>query len=150
MPVEKNMEKYEIYKAMKSNLKRALRAGFYYEAIFIEYAIIEDRCVSMIKHAGLKYVESDGKEISINKKLNKFKTCAPFTSKEISKRLDCAFLQSVSDWKDERNTLIHHLATTPYDAEEVKSLAIRGDEIVRKLSSKAESVNRLIDKQLIK
>lgn len=38
-----NIEKYEAYKAMKSNLTKAMKAGFYYQAIFIEYAIIEDR-----------------------------------------------------------------------------------------------------------
>ncbi len=37
---DKNMQKYEIYKTMHGKLKRALNAGFYYEAIFLEYAIL--------------------------------------------------------------------------------------------------------------
>lgn len=56
--MEKNNEKYEAYKAMKMNLNKAMKSGFYYQAIFIEYAIIEDRCLSALKHAGVKYVDS--------------------------------------------------------------------------------------------
>ena len=52
---EKNMEKYEVYKSMNENLSKAMRAGFYYQAIFIEYAIIEDRCSSVLRHAGVPY-----------------------------------------------------------------------------------------------
>ena len=46
-----NNDKYEAYKAMKVNLSKAMRSGFYYQAIFIEYAIIEDRTVSLLRHA---------------------------------------------------------------------------------------------------
>ena len=38
--MSQNYEKYDIYKAMKISLKKSMSAGFYYEAIFIEYAII--------------------------------------------------------------------------------------------------------------
>ena len=42
--MEPNYEKQEIYKSIKANLKKAMTSGFYYQAIFIEYAIVEDRC----------------------------------------------------------------------------------------------------------
>lgn len=45
---EKNMEKYQAYKSMNENLSKAMRSEFYYQAIFIEYAIIEDRCTSAL------------------------------------------------------------------------------------------------------
>ena len=69
----KNMEKYDIYKKMKVDLKKAMKAGFYYQAIFIEYAIIEDRCLSLLRHAGVKYLDNRGWELKLSKKLNKLK-----------------------------------------------------------------------------
>lgn len=69
MPKEKNMEKYEIYKSMNENLSKAMKAEFYYQAIFIEYAIIEDRCLSVLKHAGVKYVDSKDRELTLSRKV---------------------------------------------------------------------------------
>ena len=45
MSDSKNTEKYETYKKMKADLSKSMKSGFYYEAIFIEYAIMEDRCL---------------------------------------------------------------------------------------------------------
>jgi len=36
MTKEKNMQKYESYKAMHENLGKAMKNGFFYEVIFIE------------------------------------------------------------------------------------------------------------------
>ena len=38
-----NQQKYENYKEQAIRLKKAINAKFYLEAVFIEYAIIEDR-----------------------------------------------------------------------------------------------------------
>ena len=37
-----NVQKYETYKSMHESLSKALKNEFYYEAIFIEYAILEN------------------------------------------------------------------------------------------------------------
>ena len=47
-----NQQKYENYRAQSRRLASALRSGFYLEAVFIEYAIIEDRLESALTHAG--------------------------------------------------------------------------------------------------
>ena len=70
----KNMEKYEIYRAMNANLSKAMKAGYYYEAIFIEYAILEDRCTSLLKHAGVMYMDSKGFDLSLATKINKIRS----------------------------------------------------------------------------
>ena len=41
-----NQQKYENYRVQSRRLAGALRSGFYLEAVFIEYAIIEDRLES--------------------------------------------------------------------------------------------------------
>ena len=48
-----NMQKYENYKEQMRRLKKALKEQFYLEAISIEYAIIEDRIESVLRHTGV-------------------------------------------------------------------------------------------------
>ena len=68
---EKNMEKEEIDKQRSSDLTKAMKQGFYYEAIFIEYAILEDRLASVLKYAGVLTMEKSGNQ-NIAKKLMTF------------------------------------------------------------------------------
>ena len=52
-PVETMQEKYETYRAEMARLKVALQQGFYFEAMLIEYALLEDRLRSFVYQAGL-------------------------------------------------------------------------------------------------
>ncbi len=52
-PVETMQEKYETYTAEMNRLKKALKEEFYFEAMLIEYALLEDRLRSFVYHAGL-------------------------------------------------------------------------------------------------
>lgn len=52
-PVETMQEKYETYRNEMGRLKGALQQGFYFEAMSIEYALLEDRLRSFVYHAGL-------------------------------------------------------------------------------------------------
>ncbi len=45
-----NMQKYENYKAQIDRLNRAIKEHFYLEAMFIEYAVMEYRCESILTH----------------------------------------------------------------------------------------------------
>ena len=47
-----NNQKYNNYREQFKRLDRSLKNEFYLEALFIEYAIIEDRTESVLKHAG--------------------------------------------------------------------------------------------------
>ena len=46
-----NQLKYENYKEQFQRLNSALKSGFNLEAMFIEYAIMEDRTESILRHA---------------------------------------------------------------------------------------------------
>ena len=51
--VKNNQEKFKTYKEIMGCLSKAIKAGFYYEAILIDYALLEDRLVSYLYHMGI-------------------------------------------------------------------------------------------------
>ena len=51
-PVEDNYEKQHNYSENKAKYNRAMKYGFYYEALLIDYAMMEDRLRSFIYHIG--------------------------------------------------------------------------------------------------
>ena len=141
MATDINWEKYETYKTMNVKLARALKAGFYYEAIFIEYAILEDRLTSLLKYAGVSHHDKKGNDISISHKLKKAESYQPFSVKYVRDWITLGLLEEVHTWSKARNDLIHHLATIPYDHKSVKQLAEDGNALVKCLSAKVRSVN---------
>lgn len=141
MEQQKDMKKYEAYRSMMVSLSKAMQSGFYYEAIFIEYAIMEDRCTSVLKYAGVKYLDSRKHEIKLSKKLDKMRSHQAFVVPYVRKRITFELLDQITDWKRERDKLIHALAKTPYDPESIKTIAENGQELVRILNNKVKSVN---------
>lgn len=131
---------------MMINLSKAMRSGFYYEAIFIEYAIMEDRCTSALKYAGVKYLDSKGHEIKLSKKLDKMRSHQAFVIPYVRKRITLELLDQITGWKRARDKLIHALATIPYDPEAVKTIAENGQELVRILGNKVKGVNNYYKK----
>ena len=51
-PEQNNAETRNTYSTMMAKCKKAIRLGYYFEAIMIDYAMIEDRLRSMIYHMG--------------------------------------------------------------------------------------------------
>ena len=135
------MEKYEIYKKMHEDLKKAMIYEFYYEAIFIEYAIFEDRFNSLMKYGNVKYLDKYGNPIGIKQKINKARNNPIFTTDFVRKRITLEMLDQIESWKDRRNKLIHALATTKYDEESVKQIALEGNDLIKVFSNKVQSVN---------
>ncbi len=52
-PITSNMEKKTAYEIQMERFKRAKAGGFHLEAIFILYALIEDRLSAFLYHAGI-------------------------------------------------------------------------------------------------
>ena len=67
-----NEEKRIVYAVLKAKLKVALQQEFYLEALLLEYNIMEDRLTSILKHSGISYLQSNGKEIGIQKSWTKY------------------------------------------------------------------------------
>ncbi len=138
------MQKHENYKQQINRLKKAIDAKFYLEAVFIEYAIIEDRFESAIRHSG---VISDGKFASLNTKLNKMANIAREKKSLAYKYFKPELFESVKLWKEERNRLIHALMKQALTTEELYVLAIDGQALVKKLCSITTSYNRKLANQ---
>ena len=144
---KKNMVKYETYKALYDDLSRALRAGFYYQAIFVEYAILEDRLTSLLKYAGIPHANKNGKEDKISRKIAKVRDRPEFATKFVRDRISTELMDEIREWTEERNKLIHDLANIPYDSEQVKKVAEDGDRILKVFKTKSASVINRFKKQ---
>ena len=143
-----NKVKQSIYAAQKTQLKKTMHSGFYYEAVFIEYAIIEDRTESVLRHAGgIKLTDSRDQPLKLKDKLNKIRDNARFHSKKIRMLLSLELIDDINSWRDKRNKLVHYLMNTPNDTEQLKELAEQGQELVRILDSKVKSANKIFDKE---
>lgn len=63
--ISNNLEKSSAYKAQMDKFKQARAQGFYFEGIFILYAMLEDRLSSFLFHAGV--INSSRDKITTNK-----------------------------------------------------------------------------------
>ncbi len=136
--IDSNMQKYENYKEQMGRLNKALRAEFYLEAIFIEYAILEDRIESVLRHSNKFHPE---KHNTLNKKLGRLKEMQRQKNGLVRKYFSDELLDEIYAWKDERNVLIHSLMNQTLHKENLKELAERGQKMTKTVSSKASLYN---------
>ena len=61
--VQNNYEKYLTYRDQMGRYKKAVKSGFYFEALLIDYAMLEDRLLTFLYYVGA--VESTFSEIKI-------------------------------------------------------------------------------------
>ena len=143
-----NYKKRDQYAILMSKLKKATYNEFYYEAIFIEYAIIEDRTDSLLRHANIKNITNKGYSLKLNEKLNKIKSRKEFEDKYIRKHISKEFIEDINSWKSERDKLIHALVKNEYDYDALKTIALHGECLANKLASKSKLLNNYLDKKL--
>ncbi len=137
----KNYKKNARYSDLSERLKLAIEKEFYYEAIFIEFAIIEDRVLSMLKYAGVDYLNKKGQPIKLAERLKRIEQHSAFQDDYTKKHITSDLINDIYTWKDRRNVLIHDLVNNEYDNEEIKELALQGVELVKVLNNKSTLVN---------
>ena len=150
MDKTENQLKYENYKEQMKRLNSALAHGFNLEAMFIEYAIMEDRTESILRHADKwdAYMKKqNGRDPTINSKVKYIQKLADFNNDLLHKYFSDDLLDRVLTWKDERNRLIHALLKQEFEHNEVSALSNRGKQIVDELRKRAGNYNRAIDRQ---
>ena len=140
-----NMQKFENYKEQYERLKKALKYEFYLEAVFIEYAIMEDRLNSILRYEGNSI--NSQKHVSIDKKINKVKTIARGKNSLPNKYFTEEFLDRIHNWKERRNPLIHSLMKLPLTTEELRSLALEGEQLTRDLCRLATNYKRAVERK---
>lgn len=138
-----NYEKRDRYVELNETLRKALKQEFYYEAIFIEHAILEDRVISLFKHANLDM------PFQLGAKLEKLKTNQIFKDEYISKHIDMELLDKINNWRDKRNKMVHNLIESSFASEDIKEIAEEGNEIIKKFASKTTLVTKYLDKQTV-
>ena len=150
MEKTENHLKYENYKEQIKRLNSALAHGFNLEAMFIEYAIMEDRTESILRHADKwdAYMKKqNGRDPTINSKVKYIQKLADFNNDLLHKYFSDDLLDRVLTWKDERNRLIHALLKQELEHNEVSALSNRGKQLVDELRKRAGNYNRAIDRQ---
>ena len=148
-----NKQKYENYREQAKRLKSALEKGFNLEAMFIEYAILEDRTDSILRHADMwdSYLKHrKGREPNIDSKVKYIQKRAENKKDILNKYFSDDLLQRILIWKNERNRLIHTLLKQELEHNEVNELAVQGSELVKRLKTKTANYNRAIEKQKAK
>ena len=145
-----SQQKYENYKTQSQRLTKALSNDFNLEAIFIEYAIMEDRTESILRHADQweAYLKSRGKQKpSIESKIKYIQKCAENKKAVLHRYFADDLLDKMLVWKNERNRLIHALLKQKLEHGEIKALAEQGYELVTELRNRAGNFNRAIERQ---
>lgn len=148
--VVSNQQKYENYREQFIRLNKALKYGFNLEAIFIEYAIIEDRTESILRHADQwdNYIKSrKGREPNIDSKIKYIKKRAENKKSILHKYFSDDLLDKILFWKEKRNSLIHALLKQELEHDEIKKLAEEGDELTKLIRNRSNSYNRAVDKK---
>ena len=140
----KNYKKNQSYRELMEDLALAVEKEFFYEAIFIEYAIFEDRTESLIRHSKLEH-NLTPKEFDLYNKINLIINAQEFKSFYCNKHEIVKILNEVNDWRIVRNKLIHDLVNTDFTSDDVKEIAIKGYELVTKLNNKSTLVNAYFD-----
>ena len=142
-----NMQKYENYKEQFKRLDRAIKEGFNLEAIFITYAIIEDRTESILRYENNEIKPKKGHRVSIDAKLRKVKTISREKESLPYRYFQEDFIDQIIEWKEERNRMIHALLKQNLSTEELVELALQGRNLARQLSNKANNYKRAVERR---
>ena len=140
-----NMLKYENYKEQNKRLTKALQNEFYLEAVFIEYAIMEDRTESILRYEGNE-IHSDG-FVSIDRKISKIEKLTENKKGLARKYFTVEFLEQVRSWKNRRNGLIHALIKRNTTTQELIELAEEGRQITKDLCRLSTNYKRAVERK---
>lgn len=145
-PIAENMLKYANYKEQHERLNKALKNNFYLEAIFIEYAIIEDRLTSILRYED-NTIKSKNGFVSIESKINKVRTISREKKGLATKYFTPEFIDSIEKWKGKRNPLIHALMKQQLTTEGLLELATEGQAIAKELSRLSQNYKRAVERE---
>lgn len=143
-----NMQKYENYKEQFKRLKKAFDYKFYMEAIFIEYAMMEDRVEAILRYEGNEIKPKNEKEfISIGRKLNKIAAIARQNKSLPQRYFSDGTVENILEWIKRRNALIHALLKKELTTDEVEAFALEGKTLTRTLCNKAKNYKSAIERR---
>lgn len=143
--VPENMQKHFNYKEQFKRLEKAINSKFYLEAIFIEYAIVEDRAESILCYEN-NCIKSN-RFVSIDKKLNKIIKLAENKKSLPHKYFSDALISEIIVWKENRNQMIHALMKQHLTTQLLEELALTGEHLVKTLCKRSTNYKRAVERQ---
>lgn len=143
--ITNNMQKYLNYREQIGRLKKALSNQFYLESIFIEYAIMEDRLESILRHSG-KWNPKPNQFVSIDAKRKKVAKLAEEKRSLAHKYFSAELTNDIEQWTFSRNQLIHALMKNSIHTEDLSAFALEGEKIVKLLCNKTTLYNRALER----
>lgn len=145
------MSKRELYKALLARMKRAESAGYYMEACWIQYAIVEDRFNSVIRHAyPLQGADLLTTLRGLDRKLEHIENKIHARDEDCVKTVHKELLSRIRRWKDKRNTLMHEITDTPdYQAinDKLSRLSPEGGALINELASRVRKYKFLVKRR---
>ena len=147
---EDNMKKYQHYRYMLNNLKYSLEKNFYLQAVLIEYAIIEDRIESIIKHLFgenkiYNNVAKQDKKM-LEAKLNYLKDNILYCSDAwIKKYVTFELINKIKNWKKNRNAIVHSLMNRYEESNQIKDIALEGEKLTMEVINTATKVKKRLE-----
>lgn len=167
MSIKENNLKYFNYRHQSARLKQMIDAGYYFEAMVIEDAIIEDRLMSCLRHAFNMSTEKPRNEFKPKINLNGLGgksdavrqimagTLKGKTAKTLSDGLSLCFkehfdedlLNRLDKWRKDRNNLTHDLMLSEIKVSALKKKVDDGYEIMKGIKSCAGKLIRALNKQ---
>ena len=140
-----NKQKQLNYQEQFKRLDRALKQKFYLEAMFIEYAIMEDRCDSILGYENNQIKSKNF--VSIDRKLDKIKKIAEQKKSLPNRYFSDALIDIIKGWKEKRNGLIHALLKKELTTEGLETVALEGYALARQLCNKAGIIRELLSEE---
>ena len=143
-----NMQKYENYREQFKRLNKAFDYKFYMEAIFTEYAIMEDRAEAILRYEGNEIRPKNEQEfVSITRKLSKISTIAREKNSVAYRYFSDNIISDITAWIKQRNSLIHALLKKNLTTDEVEAFAREGEILTRILCNKARNYKRAVERK---
>lgn len=139
-----NMQKHDNYTEQMGRLKRAMNSEFYLEAIAIEYAVVEDRLESILRHSGVFNPE---KHDTLEKKRRRLAEMQRSKKGLVRKYISEELLQAIYDWKENRNPMTHTLLKLDLCVEDARAIAEEGQRIAKELNNKVSLYNKALERQ---
>lgn len=134
------MSKTILYKDLLSRMEKAESAGYFLEACWIQYSIIEDRFNSVIKHSYPKKGEALLKTFrGLDRKMEHIEVKIHPASEACRTTVHKELIARIRTWKDRRNDLMHEITDSPDFASiqaKVAVLAPEGAGLVRELCTR--------------
>lgn len=141
--LSENMIKYHNYKVQMKRLDKAINEEFYLEAVFIEYAIMEDRLESILIHSD---AFNPKKHNTMERKLRKVEELARNKHGLLKNYISDEIIESIYKWKERRNIFIHALMKQNYSTEELQEIVLSGKDILKILNNKSTLYRRKIER----